>query len=118
MARVESIKDEIGQAGAELAFIAAEKRDGVFKPTKFLERNPVSFPFLLDEDRVVTKSYGLYHLIGMDALNIAHPATLVIERERSVRYIYRGDNQHDRAPLAEVIAAVKRRMAALTTQFS
>jgi peroxiredoxin len=108
MARVESIKDEIGQAGAELAFIAAEKRDGVFKPTKFLERNPVSFPFLLDEDRVVTKSYGLYHLIGMDALNIAHPATLVIERERSVRYIYRGDNQHDRAPLAEVIAAVKR----------
>lgn len=108
MARVESIKDEIGQAGAELAFIAAEKRDGVFKPAKFLERNPVSFPFLLDEDRVVTKSYGLYHLIGMDALNIAHPATLVIDRDRSLRYIYRGANQHDRAPLADVMAAVKR----------
>ena len=37
MARVESIKDEIAQAGAELAFIAAEKRDGFFKPVKFLE---------------------------------------------------------------------------------
>jgi peroxiredoxin len=108
MARVESIKEEIGQAGAELAFIAAEKRDGVFKPGKFLEKKPISFPFLLDEDRTVTKAYGLYHLIAMDALNIAHPATLVIDRERYVRYIYRGDNQHDRAPLEDVMAAVKR----------
>src|SRR5438105_10034802 len=71
MARAESIKDEIAQAGSELAFIAAEKRDGFFKPVKFLEKHPVSFPFLLDEDRVVTKSYGLYHLIGMDAKHLA-----------------------------------------------
>jgi peroxiredoxin len=108
MAQVESIEGEIAQTGTELTFIAAEKRDGVFKPSKFLEKKPLSFPFLLDEDRVVTKSYGLYHLIGMDALNIAHPATLVIDRERNVRYIYRGDNQHDRAPLAEVMAVVKK----------
>jgi len=108
MARAESIKDEITQAGAELAFIAAEKRDGVFKPSKFLEKNPVSFPFLLDEDRLVTKNYGLYHLIGMDALNIAHPATLVIDRDRTIQYIYRGDNQHDRAPFPDVLAAVKK----------
>ena len=108
MAQVESIKDEIVRAGADLAFIAAEKREGVFKPGKFLQKNPSSFPFLLDEDRVVTKSYGLYHLIAMDALNIAHPATLVIDRERTIRYIYRGENQHDRAPLEDVMAAVKR----------
>jgi len=107
MARVESIKDEIAQAGAELAFIAPEKREGVFKPAKFLEKHPVSFPFLLDEDRLVTKAYGLYHLIGLDALNIAHPATLVIDRERCIRYIYRGDNQHDRAPLEAVMTVLK-----------
>src|SRR6266403_3610859 len=103
MARVESIKDEIAQAGAELAFIAAEKRNGVFKPAKFLEKHPVSFPFLLDEDRVVTKAYGLNHRIGMDALNIAHPATLVIDRTRKVNYIYRGNGQTDRAPFDRVI---------------
>lgn len=108
MTRVESIKTEIAQAGAELAFIAAEKRDGVFKPAKFLEKKPISFPFLLDEDRTVTKAYGLYHRLGMDALNIAHPATLVIDRERYVRYIYRGDSQHDRAPLEQVMAGVKK----------
>jgi peroxiredoxin len=108
MAQVESIKDEIVQSGADLAYIAAEKRNGVFKPARFLEKNPVSFPFLLDEDRVVTKSYGLYHLIAMDALNIAHPATLVIDRDRTIRYIDRGDSQHDRAPLADVMAAVRK----------
>ena len=107
MTRVESIKGEIEQAGAELAYVAAEKRDGVFQPTKFLEKNPISFPFLLDEDRSVTKAYGLYHRVGLDALNIAHPATLVIDRERYVRFIYRGDNQGDRAPLEQVIAAAK-----------
>src|ERR1700756_2912644 len=115
MAQVESMKDEIGKSGGELAYIAAEKRDGVFKPAKFLEKNPVSFPFLLDEDRVVTKSYGLYHLIGMDAINIAHPASLVIDRERTIRYIYRGDTQHDRAPLADVMAAVKKTAGSFET---
>src|SRR4029077_578679 len=102
------IRNEIGQGRTELAYVAAEKRDGVFKPGKFLEKNPVSFPFLLDEDRSVTKSYGLYHRFGMDALNIAHPATLVIDQERNVRFIYRGDNQHDRAPLEDVLEAVQK----------
>jgi len=102
------MKGEIEQVGAEMAYIAAEKRNGVFKPARFLEKNPISFPFLLDEDRSVTKAYGLYHRIGLDALNIAHPATLVIDRERNVQFIYRGDNQHDRAPLEQVIAAANR----------
>ena len=76
------------------------KSAGVFAGSaKFLEKNPGSFPFILDEDRSVTKSYGLYHRFGMDALNIAHPAMLVIDPERNVRFIYRGDNQSDRAPV-------------------
>lgn len=106
------MKAEIARTGAELAFIAAEKRNGVFKPGKYLEKNPVSFPFLLDEDRTVTKAHGLYHCIGMDALNIAHPATLVIDRTRTIRFIYRGDNQHDRAPLETVLESA-RKVAAL-----
>jgi len=44
----------------------------------------------------------------MDALNIAHPATLVIDPERSARFIYRGDNQSDRAPLEQVMSTVKK----------
>ena len=102
------MKSGIEQTGAQVVFIAAEKRDGIFKPAKFLEKHPASFPFLLDEDRTVTKAYGLYHWLATDAINIAHPATLVIDRDGTVRYIYRGDNQLDRAPLEQVLAAVKK----------
>ena len=90
-----------------MAFIAAEKRDGVWKPGKFLEKHPIASVFLLDEDRAVTKAYGLHHALGTDALNIAHPATLIIDRGGILRYIYRGDNQLDRAPLDEILKALK-----------
>jgi peroxiredoxin len=112
MTQFESRKPEIDAAGAQLVFLAAERRDGVWKPDKFLEKHPISSVFLLDEDRAVTKAYGLYHALGTDALNIAHPATLVIGRGEKdhggiVRYIYRGDNQLDRAPLDEVLQVLK-----------
>jgi peroxiredoxin len=108
MAQLEPMKTEIEQAGAQLVFIAAEKRDGMFKPAKFLEKHPVSFPFLLDENRTVTKSYGLYHWLATDAINIAHPATLVVDQAAMVRYIYRGDSQTDRAPMDAVMEAVRK----------
>ena len=107
MAQFESRKQEIDAAGAQVAFVAAEKRGGWWKPDKFLEKHPISFPFLLDEDRAVTKAYGLHHTFGVDAVNIAHPATFAIDRGSVVRYLYRGDNQNDRAPLDEVLKATK-----------
>jgi peroxiredoxin len=73
-----------------------------------LRSHRVSYPFLLDEDRAVTKAYGLYHQLGMDAIHIAHPATLVIDRYRKFEYIHRGDSQTDRAPFDQVMKAVKK----------
>ena len=107
MTQFESRRKEIEATGAQLAFIAAEKRDGVWKPGKFLAKHPLASVFLLDEDRAVTKAYGLHHALGADAINIAHPATLIIDRGGIVRYMYRGDNQLDRAPLDEVLKALK-----------
>jgi peroxiredoxin len=107
MAQLESRKHEFETTGARVAYIVAEKREGVWRPGTFLEKHPISFPFLLDEDRAVTKAYGLHHLIAHDALNIAHPATLVIDCRGTVRWIYRGENQHDRAPLDDVLKAVR-----------
>ncbi len=86
MAQFESRRREIEAAGAQLAFIAAEKRDGVWKPGRFLEKHPIASVFLLDEDRTVTKAYGLHHALATDAINIAHPATLVICRDDRSRW--------------------------------
>ena len=108
MAQLEPLKNEIARLGAQLVYIAAEKREGMFKPEKFLEKNPVSFPFLLDEDRSVTKAYGLYHRLGKDAFNIAHPATLVVDHQGVLQFIYRGEDQHDRPPMEPVFEALKK----------
>jgi len=107
MAQFEPKIAEITAFGGQLVHIAAEKREGMWKPSRFLAKHPISVPFLLDEDRSVTKEYGLYHRMGKDAIHIAHPATLVIDRAGTVRYIYRGDNQNDRAPMEQVIEAVR-----------
>ena len=106
MAQFEPLAAQIEQAQAQLFYIAAEKADGMWKPAKFFAKHPVSFPFLLDEDRAVTKVYGLYHRFGKDAINIAHPATLIVGRDRALRFIYRGDHQLDRAPIEPLMQAV------------
>ena len=106
MAQFEPYKDDISRLGSAV-FVAAEKRGGMFKPEKYLEEHPISFPFLLDEQRAVTKSYGVYHAIGTDAFNIARPATFVLRRDGVIDYIYVGSNQHDRALIDEVMARLK-----------
>jgi peroxiredoxin len=107
MAQVEPLKDEIERSGS-LLYIAAEKRGGFFKPEKFLADHPVSFPFLLDEDRTVTKAYGIYHRLALDAINIARPATFIVDRSGVLRYVFVSQHQKDRADLKEVMAAFKK----------
>src|SRR5437588_12546980 len=107
MAPVESLKAESEAGPASVTFIAAEKRGGMVKPEAFFEKKPSSVPFLLDEERAVTKAYGVYQRLKLDAINIARPATLVIDRQGMIRYIYVGASQHDRAPMEPVIAAAR-----------
>lgn len=106
MAQVEPYREKI-EASGSLLYIAAEKRGGLFKPEEFLVKYPIAFPFLLDEDRSVTKSYGVYQRLRLDAINIARPATFVVGGDAVIRYIYVGSSQLDRAPLDEVLAALK-----------
>jgi peroxiredoxin len=107
MAQLEPYKQELEKLGASLVYIAAEKREGVWNPVKYLEQNPISYPFLVDADRTITKAYGLYHAFSHDAFRIAHPATLVIDQGGVVRYIYRSEDQYDRAPVEELLAGVR-----------
>ena len=102
MAQFEPVKQQIEAIGSAL-FIAAEKRGGMFKPEKWVANHPLPFPFLLDEDRGVTKSYGVYQRLGLDAIDIARPATFIVDAQGSIRYIYVGASQSDRAPLEEVL---------------
>jgi peroxiredoxin len=105
MAQVEPIKDDL--AGASLVYVAAEKRGGMFHPDKFLAEHPISFPFLLDEDRRVTRAYGVHRAIGTDAFNIARPATFIVDRLGKIRMIYVGMDQRDRMPVQAILEVLR-----------
>ncbi len=102
MAQLEPHQDEIERMGS-LLYIAAEKRGGWFKPEKYLAEHPVSFPFLLDEDRAVTKAYGIYHWLARDAINIARPASFIVDRRGMLRFVYVSSDQNDRADISLVL---------------
>lgn len=115
MAQFEPQKDAIAKLGS-LVFIAAEKRSGIFKPEKYFEKKPIAFPFLLDEDRAVTKAYGVYKAMGIDSMNIARPANFVLDSSGTVRYLYLGSSQTDRAPMEQVMEALRMSRAGATHQ--
>jgi peroxiredoxin Q/BCP len=104
MAQFESSKQRFIDAGITVVFIAAEKRSGLFKPEKFFRKNPSSYPFLLDEDRSVTKAWGVYQRLRADAINIARTATFVVDSAGLVRWIYVGTSQTDRPDLELVLS--------------
>ncbi len=106
MARFEPRKAELEEVG-QVIFIAAQKRGGVFNPESFLQKHPVSFPYLLDEDREVTKAFGVYKALGVDSINIARPASFVIDQQGVVTFIYVGMNQMDRIPVEMLLRKVR-----------
>ena len=73
----------------------------------FAERNGISYPLLVDKDRDVIKSYGVYHWFSFEAYNIARPATFIIDKLGVVRYMYIGSHQFDMVDQTELIECLK-----------
>jgi peroxiredoxin len=106
MAQVESSYAEFEKRNAAVVFVAAQKIEGLFRGKEHIEQKKYPFPVLFDEARKVTRAYGVYHALGMDAYNIAHPATLVIDRSRKIRWIAVSPNQHERSSIEDILAAI------------
>ena len=59
---------------------------------------------LCDPDRRIVKAYGVWHPLGLDAFNTAHPASFLIDaRTARIRYAFVGTSQFARAPLSEIL---------------
>jgi peroxiredoxin len=64
------------------------------------------FPILCDEDRAIIKRYGVWHPIGIDAFNMARPASFLIDGPtREIRYMFVGSSQFERADLESILGA-------------
>ena len=68
---------------------------------------PYRFPILCDGDRKVVKAYGVWHPLGIDAFNSAHPASFLIDESLRLRYSFVGSTQFQRAPMGDILAAAE-----------
>jgi peroxiredoxin len=55
---------------------------------RYIEDKGLPFNILIDTSRDVSKAYGVWHRIGLDAWNIARPSLFVIEPTGAIRYSF------------------------------
>ena len=73
---------------------------------RYVEDNGLPFHILIDSTRDVTKQYGVWHRLALDAWNIARPALFVIDRDGILRAIFVGETQEEFPSSDEIDAIV------------
>jgi peroxiredoxin len=96
-------------AGIRVAAVLAQ---AWFRARASLEKagEPYRFPILCDGDRKVVKAYGVWHPLGIDAFNSAHPASFLIDRGKTLRYSFVGSTQFQRAAMGDILTVAEREL--------
>ena len=71
---------------------------------RYVEERGLPFFILVDDDRAVSKQYGVWQRINYDAWNIARPAVFMIEKSGVIRAVWVGETQAE-FPAAEDLVA-------------
>jgi peroxiredoxin len=93
--------------GAQAVFVAAQKIDGVFRGKEHVQKHTYPFHLLFDEQRQVTRAYGVHHAIGIDAVNIARRATFVVGPDGKICSIAVSAHQREAPELEKIFAAIE-----------
>lgn len=91
-------------SGVQCRGILAQARPSV---AAYAESPGFPFPMLIDETRAVIKAYGVWHLLGLDAFNIARPSTFLIDEAGQVRWIFVSSHQMDRPSIETLLGAIR-----------
>ncbi len=73
----------------------------------YLDDHSVPFPVTIDEDRNVTRAYGVWQRFSLPAWNIARPSSFLLDRCGYVHYAYVARLQIHAASLEEILEKLK-----------
>jgi peroxiredoxin len=107
LAQFESAHHEFTRRNAGVVFIAAQKINGLFKGKEHIEKHRYPFPILFDEDRKVTRAYGVYQAIGVDTFNLARRSMFIAGRNGKICSIAVSPHQREAPKIADVITAIE-----------
>ncbi len=109
LAQLATVHPEFKKLGAELLIVAAQAPKGMLGDVNnFVNKTKLPFPLLLDTNRSACKAYGVHHLIGIDAINIARPSAFIIDRAGKIRFIFVSSNQKERVDIGEMLSELKK----------
>jgi peroxiredoxin len=74
---------------------------------RYVEDSGLPFHILVDESREVTKRYGVWHRLGLDAWNISRPALFVIDKAGVIRSVFVGESQEEFPGKEEIERAIE-----------
>jgi peroxiredoxin len=83
--------------------VVAQNSAGV---RRYVEDTGLPFNILVDESREVTKLYGVWHRLALDAWNISRPALFVIDRSGVIGAIFVGESQEEFPGPEEIVRAL------------
>ena len=86
-----------------MVLVVAQQSENV---KRYIEETGFPLNILVDESRDVLKAYGVWHRVGLDALNIARPSLFLIDPDRRIRYSFVADRQHEFPSHDEIRAAL------------
>ncbi len=75
---------------------------------RYVQETGLPFHVLADERRGVTKAYGVWHRLGLDAVNIARPALFAVDRDGIIRAIFVGEKQTEYPEREEILELAAR----------
>jgi peroxiredoxin len=78
--------------GAVILGVVGDARQAM---AAYLEKHPLPFVMLIDEDREVMKAFEVFNRLSWDAYHMAHPSAFLIDPEGQVRYSFVASHQWD-----------------------
>lgn len=90
-------------AGARLVVVLCQDEEAV---RGHFARDPVPFPVAVDAARSAARAFGVHRVLGFDALNIARPATFVLDHAGMVCARFVARFQWQSLPLEDLLRAV------------
>lgn len=89
----------------QVVLVVAQRSE---KVKRYVEESGIPMDILIDESRDVLRAYGVWHRVGLDALNIARPALFLIDRDRSIRFSFVADRQDEYPTHDEILTEIDR----------
>ncbi len=71
---------------------------------RYVEKVGLPFDILIDADRAVSKSYGVWHRIGLVTWNVARPAVFLLDQGGTIRRVFVATRQTEYPTHQEILA--------------